>query len=592
MRRKIVMIGIAMALFGPAAGSAGDLKSEARQFIAEFNKEYQKLYTAASEAAWLANTDITPEHSDAEVKANEAQSAFVGRKETIEKLRGLLAKQEELDPIDALQLRKMWLLAAHRPGTIPDVVSGLIKAESDQSATLYGFEFKAGDKSLTPNDIDGLLVHSRDLDERLKIWEASKEVGATLRDGLVNLQQLRNQVAREMGFSSYFGLEVADYNMTPQELMAMMDTALEQTRPLYRELHTYMRYELAKRYNQPVPHMLPAHWLPNRWGQNWPGLVESIELDSLFEGKSREWVVEQAERFYESMGFPRVNESFWKRSDLYPAEGGRKKNTHASAWHIDLADDYRSLMSVKADSAWFKTTHHELGHIHYYMSYSNPQVPLLLREGANRSYHEGMGDLIGLASFQKPYMQSVGLLPADAKIDEIQWLLDEALSGASVVFLPFAAGTMTHFEHDLYEKDLPPAEYNARWWQYVRQYQGIVPPNERDPKLCDAATKTHINDDPAGYYDYALGTLLKFHLHNHIAREILKQDPRAANYYGSKETGRFLQDIMRPGQSADWRVMLREKTGKDLSAQAMLDYFEPLMAYLKKANEGRKHTLP
>ncbi|HNC42769.1 MAG TPA: M2 family metallopeptidase, partial [Acidobacteriota bacterium] len=85
---------------------------------------------------------------------------------------------------------------------------------------------------------------------------------------------------------------------------------------------------------------------------------------------------------------------------------------------------------------------------------------------------------------------------------------------------------------------------------------------------------------------------LLMQLHDHIARNILKQDPHATNYYGSKEVGDFLRKIMTPGSSRDWRVVLREATGEDLSAKAMLRYFEPLMEYLKKENQGRKHTLP
>ena len=38
--------------------------------------------------------------------------------------------------------------------------------------------------------------------------------------------------------------------------------------------------------------------------------------------------------------------------------------------------------------------------------------------------------------------------------------------------------------------------------------------------------------------------------------------------------------------------MLRDKTGSDLSAAAMVRYFEPLMAYLKTVNAGREATLP
>ena len=41
------------------------------------------------------------------------------------------------------------------------------------------------------------------------------------------------------------------------------------------------------------------------------------------------------------------------------------------------------------------------------------------------------------------------------RIDATQWLLQQALNEASIVFIPFSAGVMTRFEYELYEKDLP-----------------------------------------------------------------------------------------------------------------------------------------
>ena len=73
----------------------------------------------------------------------------------------------------------------------------------------------------------------------------------------------------------------------------------------------------------------------------------------------------QATPQYVSLGFPRLPESFWQKSDLYPVDkpSPRKKNSHASAWHIDRENDVRSLMSVEPNQQWFGTAHHELGHI-------------------------------------------------------------------------------------------------------------------------------------------------------------------------------------------------------------------------------------
>jgi peptidyl-dipeptidase A len=577
---------------------ARDPKQEAAEFLKSYNNQFQKLFYESQKAQWIANTDISNVHDSLATEASKVVAKFQGSKEVIAKTKELLAHKDKLDPLQARQLEKIRLAAAHTPGTIPATVDSLIGATTKQTSILYGYDYmmtgKDGKpKKVSTNDIDKILQESNDVKERLAAWETSKGVGVKLKDGLAELQLLRNAVAQEMGYSSFFALEVADYGMTTKELMELMSQLVAELRPLYKELHTYARYELAQRYKQPVPEKIPAHWLSNRWGQNWPGFVNAVNLDDYFKGKTKEWIVQQAEDFYVSLGYPKLNRTFWEKSDLYPVEAGsaRKKNNHASAWHLNLDDDYRSLMSVEPNDDWFKTTHHELGHIYYFIEYTNPDVPLMLREGANRSYHEGMGDLIAIASLQQPYLQQLGLMSKDAKIDQTQWLLNDALSSSSIIFIPWAAGTMSHFEHDLYEQNLPKDEFNRRWWEYVERFQGIVPPTPRSEEFCDAATKTHIIDDPAQYYDYALSCVLKFQLHDYIAKKILKQDPRTCNYYGSNEVGEFLRGIMRPGASRDWRVVLKEKTGEDLSAKAMLEYYAPLTEYLQKINAGRTHAI-
>jgi peptidyl-dipeptidase A len=491
------------------------------------------------------------------------------------------------------QLRKLQLAAAENPGTIPEVVSQRIEAEARQSAVLDGYTFclqpLAGGKCGRPtsaNEIDQILRTSRVLADRERAWLASKEIGRPLKPGLLELQALRNQIARAMGYSSFFGLQVADYGMTVDEMLALMNATLEASKPLFDGLHCFAKHALADRFRRPVPKLIPAHWLGNRWAQEWPGLVQGTNLDPLFKGKSSEFIVRTAEDFYVSLGFPRLPESFWQKSDLYPvdAKSPRKKNSHASAWHIDGEADVRSLMSVEPNLQWFGTAHHELGHIYYYLSYARPEVPFLLRTGANRAFHEAVGELARLASLQMPYLRRLGLVRQGQEPDGAGWLLQSALD--SIVFLPFAAGTMTHFERDLYEDELPPGEWQARWWNYVGRFQGVQAPKARPAELCDACTKTHINDDPAQYYDYAMASLIKFQLHDHICTKILKQDVRACDYSGSAEVGRFLQKILEKGATRDWREILREATGEDIGPRAMLAYFEPVIADLSRRNLG------
>jgi peptidyl-dipeptidase A len=160
-----------------------------------------------------------------------------------------------------------------------------------------------------------------------------------------------------------------------------------------------------------------------------------------------------------------------------------------------------------------------------------------------------------------------------------------------VVFIPFSAGVMTHFERDLYEGRISAKNYNRAWWDHALRFQGMVPPSPRGENYCDAATKTHINDDAAQYYDYAISFILLHQLHAHIAKNILKQDPRNTNYYGSKETGAFLRSILEQGASQDWREVMRGTLGEEINAKAILAYFAPLMEYLREQNKDRQATL-
>ncbi len=601
MKRTLVALCIGASLLFTACKDSGPKQSpeqaEAQKFVDGYTEQYVKFYTNSSEAQWKSNTEIVEGDSTNTLnaqKADEAMAAFTGSKENIDNARKFMDQKDKLTEIQVKQLELILYAAANNPQTIADVVKQRIKAENEQTRQLYGYQYTLDGKKVSTNDLDDMLKKETDINKRLVAWEASKEVGKTLKGGLVNLRNLRNQTVQALGYHDYFTYQVSDYGMKTDEMMQTMDRLMEELKPLYRELHTWMRYELAKKYGMStVPDYLPAHWLTNRWGQDWSSAVtvQGINLDSILGTKSAEWVVKEGEKLYTSMGYPALPPTFWAKSSLYPYpnDSNVKKNNHASAWHMDLNKDVRSLMSVEPNAEWYETANHELGHIYYYMTYTNNDVPPLLRGGANRAYHEAIGTMMGLAAMQKPYLIDRGLVGADVKVDSIQSLLKEALN--SVVFIFFSSGTMSNFEKALYVDNLAPDQFNAKWWELAKKYQGIEPPSPRGEEYCDAATKTHINDDPAQYYDYALSYVILYQLHNHIAKNILHQDPRATNYYGHKEIGEFMTKIMRPGASKDWRKVLKESTGDELNAKAMLEYFEPLVNWLKEQNKGRKYTM-
>lgn len=577
-------------VFGSAA-VATPLQERAARFLTLVNAGYQALYRVNSEAQWAAATDVKPANDAAAEIAGKAYAAFNGNPAIINEAKDLLTHRRELTDLQVRQLERALLNAAEGPMTNPDLVNRRIAAETAQNSVLNGFQFKLSGSNVVANDLDRILNKSSDLAARRAAWESAKLTGPALKAGLVNLQSLRNGVARELGHSNYFALQVAGYGMKSEEMLKLNDDFLRDIRPLYLQLHTWAKYKLAEKYHQPVPKRIPAHWINNRWAQEWGGLVEAASLDRYFTNRTPESITKNAEQFYVGLGFPKLPASFWEKSDLFPVSPGsnRLKNSHASCWHVDLQEDIRSLMSVESNPWWFYTAHHELGHGYYFTAYTRPEVPPLLRTGANPAFHEGIGEQISLAAGQTPYLKTVGVLPADYQEDQTATLLETALSHA-IPFMFFASGTMTHWEHDLYVKNLPADQYNARWWQCVGDFQGVeapAGPGSRGEEFCDAATKTHINDNPAYYYSYAVATVQKFQIHDYIARHILHQPPQACNYANNREVGDFLKKFLSVGATRDWRKLLHETTGEDLSTRAMKEYFAPLQKWLEKENAGR-----
>ena len=295
------------------------IRADAKDFLDLYNSVYLGLVTVDSEAAWAASTDVNDRNEGRRIAADEAYAAFVGDPGVIRTTKMLLAKKDVLEPLQVKQLESILLKAGAAPGTIPDVVAARIAAEAHQAAIqdafTYCFEPLAADGTCaapkTANDVDELLQNSKDPDERLKVWTASKEIGRPLKPGLVELQRLRNQVAREMGYSSYFGLQVAEYGMTTDEMMTLLDGFVTDSKPLYDSLYTWATRTLATRYGQPVPvGGVPAQWYPNRWAQEWGGLVEGVDLDPYFSGHTPESIVKQSEDFYVSLGFAPLPPSF------------------------------------------------------------------------------------------------------------------------------------------------------------------------------------------------------------------------------------------------------------------------------------------
>lgn len=93
-----------------------------------------------------------------------------------------------------------------------------------------------------------------------------------------------------------------------------------------------------------------------------------------------ERIFETAEAFFYSLGMDNMTDEFWDRSIIERPEG-IDLVCHASAWDFYEEGDYRIKECTEVNSEDFYTTHHEMGHIQYFMQYKDQ--PFKFRDGAN-----------------------------------------------------------------------------------------------------------------------------------------------------------------------------------------------------------------
>ena len=176
-----------------------------------------------------------------------------------------------------------------------------------------------------------------------------------------------------MKYPDYFSLEVADYGMTTDEMIKMLDDWMATLRPLYLQLHTWTKYKLAEKYHQPVPKKIPAHWINNRWsaGMDRPG--RGGQPRHLFQGPDAGMDHQDGRAILYRAGFLAVARELLDEvgslSGAARIRNGRKTPTPPAGTSISRTTFVRCKASSRMRD-WFFTAHHELGHGYYFMAYA------------------------------------------------------------------------------------------------------------------------------------------------------------------------------------------------------------------------------
>lgn len=628
VHRFAASLVLAVSLFGcarqeSATSTPPATPETARAFLANVSETMLRLGRELNQAQWVQSTFITLDTEALSARANqtyiEAVARYAKEATRFENVELTPDERRQLNllklalvivtPSDAAEAEELTKIAAGLEGAfgrgkwcpgsegpsrkVGD--SGARQGTDAAARTSASLEpAKAGD-CLDIEAITEIMATSRDEGRLRQVWEGWHTIAPPMRDDYVRFVELANKGARELGFTDTGAMWRSKYDMPPDAFTKELDRLWEQVRPLYVSLHAYVRMKLREKYGAVVPEQgpIPAHLTGNIWAQDWSnvyplvaprGTDRGFDLTAILKQRNAEatGMTRTAERFFTSLGFAPLPQTFWDRSMLVKPPA-REVVCHASAWNIDLVEDIRIKMCIDPTAEDFTTIHHELGHNFYQRAYATQ--PVLFRDSANDGFHEAVGDTVAL-SVTPEYLVRIGLLSrAPDASGDIGLLMQQAL--AKIAFLPFGL-LIDQWRWQVFGGQVGPDRYNQAWWDLRLKYQGIAAPASRGEEWFDPGAKYHV---PANtpYARYFLAHILQFQFHRALAKIAGCTGPlHRCSIYENREAGARLNALLELGASRPWPDALEALTGtREMDATAIRDYFAPLQEWLDAQLKGQ-----
>ena len=567
---------------------------DAEKFLATTATEMVQLNLEGSRAAWI-NSNFITEDTSALAAAADQKSTEAGVRFAM-----AAAKFDHVD-VSADQRRKLNILkhSLVMPAPQDSTKSAELAKIGAELNSMYGkgnYTTKDGE-TLSLGQMTAKMATSRDYDELLEMWQGWRTISPEMKPLYIRQAELGNEGAQGLGYPDLGAMWRSNYDMPADEFAKELDRLWGQVKPLYDDLHCYVRSELGETYGEdkvPQDQPIPAHLLGNMWAQSWGNIYDLVAPEDADPGYDVTQqlaannydeikMVKGAEGFFTSLGFDALPETFWQRS-LFTKPADRDVVCHASAWDLDAKDDIRIKMCIQKTGEEFSVIHHELGHNFYQRAYQNQ--PVYYQNSANDGFHEAIGDTIALSVTPK-YLKEIGLIdtiPDESK--DIGLLMKMALE--KIAFIPFGL-MVDQWRWKVYSGEVTPENYNKAWWELREKYQGVSAPVDRDANAFDPGAKYHV---PGGvpYSRYFLAHIQQFEFHRALCEISGNTDPiHRCSIYNNKDAGAALNTMLEMGSSKPWQEAYKVLTGNEqMDATAIIDYFAPLHTWLKEKNQGKQ----
>jgi len=465
-------------------------------------------------------------------------------------------------------------------------------------------------------DIRVKLASSTDPDELSHFWLTWRGLLArnTRRQYTLYVEGLHAAAKLHNPSSDAWSLLMYPYTRgNSKDLLEQLQRVWEQeVSPLYWQLHTYARYRLRQRYGSLVPETghIPAHLLGSLEADDWSALepiMRPVDNASALDFH-RNCIEKDLD----------VGSLKQKAASLYTDLG-------LNATHQD--DILMSVLNVdgtRKDSALFlprvldrcyspsSGNRHVAQAIYPTNTTLSDYIELIELFGAVQKYNERaqspLADSTGFAYKDRDSFRDYGL---DRAIGGARALAAISPAGLTTMLgfhlgdvtdndlmnlqmaqalklLPRLAASMAavRWQAGVMTGEIPESQYNAKWWEYKAEYQGVSPPEGRDETQFDAFSDGTLTL-PNHHIRRLIGGVAMFSIHKYHCRMYGGTSVKMSQcaILNSQQIGLNVRNVLVSGNSKPFKDQLNILTGSDtLSGAAMVEQLQPMSEWLVQFN--------
>lgn len=410
-----------------------------------------------------------------------------------------------------------------------------------------------GQKKYAGSQLDSLRRNSTDISIPKRVYDAYRVKGKEIAGDIVQMVKMRNEFARDFGYTDYYQLALETKDQTPAMIWTLLEDIELKTHEQFFEAKSMIDKILAKRYQISMPELRCYHYNDERSSYLPSKFTE--KMDSLY-GKTDPIML--ASLFFTGIDLP--VQDVIDRSDLKYRKG---KSNGTNIFNIDFKNDLRLLATIGNNMDGMRKMMHLCGHASHYKNIAD-NIPYLLKD-PNAVVAEG------IASYFENMTTNNRWVKTEFDIDSIRnqeyQVLCMHLLKVDRLFRIRRLIVKAMFEREIYRD--PDQDLGALWYRINEEYLGIHPPDDKNST--DWATNSYFTSFSCSVHNFVLADLFAGQLQHYIDKKILANNN--SSYQNNKEIGKFLiEKIYRYGDLIPWDQLIDKATGEPLNTQYFANY--------------------